>query len=317
MSQHIQSLIDTFSNPSRKTPIKDEAVLSLQKLGPPAVSLLAKALKTTIHQADTDEEQDKKNREETRQMYAARTLGRMGKEAAEAVPQLADLFATSSRAFIKIEVAIALSKIGIVEDQTINMDIVYLMLNTLNASKDNWHEDLREAAAKTLGEFGPLAKNAVPYLIMCLMDRNDKVRQAASTSLQKIGRVALPTLLETLKNREKIRTGVLLPDARVFDSWIRSFNPEHFDDLYSFERARVASNSYWFERELIENYVLVEKIFEESLLLLVRLVENEAELRIILLELAQADANQKLQAIAKEALARPSSQVSRPRIEAV
>jgi HEAT repeat protein len=55
---------------------------------------------------------------------------------------------------------------------------------------------VRAGAARTLGEIGPAAKDAVPDLTAALRDGNLEVRQNAATSLGHIGPAAQPAAAE-------------------------------------------------------------------------------------------------------------------------
>jgi HEAT repeat protein len=60
---------------------------------------------------------------------------------------------------------------------------------------------LRAQAAELLGECGQAAKGAVPRLIAAARDPFPSVRKAAIAALPKIGRDAVPEIVETLKNK--------------------------------------------------------------------------------------------------------------------
>jgi HEAT repeat protein len=296
MSLQIKSLIDTFSNPSRKTPAKDEAAIALQKMGAAAVDPLIDALETKILHAETDAELDQKNREETRQLYAARVLGRIGKAAATAAPRLADLFAKSSKTALQKEAAIALSKVGMVMDQGINNDVVFLMVNVLNSVRDNWNEDVREAAAIALGEFGHGVRQAALTLIFCLRDRSDRVRNASARALVRVGRVAVPALVETLKFREQIRAAREQLANAEFGTLITQFINAVGPDSFGFQREAATANLVWSMRERREEQERVEQVFTAAVGVLSQIGMNAAESRVVLQEIADADRNPELRA---------------------
>ncbi|MDH4187411.1 MAG: HEAT repeat domain-containing protein, partial [Nitrospira sp.] len=59
---------------------------------------------------------------------------------------------------------------------------------------------LRSTAAQLLGEFGTLASHSIPDLIECLKDPQETVRGSVLQALQRMGRDALPWLIETVEH---------------------------------------------------------------------------------------------------------------------
>jgi HEAT repeat protein len=269
MADSIQSLIDSFANPYRRVADKEDAVNKLRGLGARAVDALIDAVdpKHCIPR-----EIDKDNRDEARQMYAARTLGLMGTAATKAAPALADLFARSPTSLIKREAALALSRIGPSDDATDNADVVYLMVSALNGVNDIWHTEVREAAALTLGAYGSYAKSAVPTLIACLLEDSERMRDAAAQALTKLGPASAPVLLEILRDRAHIRTQLKEKSTLVIGAWAKTF------------AAPVAG----------------ESLFERGLRILMPLLPRSPELHALLSEIATSDPNSQLQALARQ-----------------
>ncbi len=62
--------------------------------------------------------------------------------------------------------------------------------------------DLKWAAASALGGLGADAKAAIPDLVRLLGHKNGIIAGSASTTLARIGRAAIPALLQTLRDRD-------------------------------------------------------------------------------------------------------------------
>lgn len=72
-------------------------------------------------------------------------------------------------------------------------------VNQLIATAKSSDVSSRQHATRALGEIGPEAKSAVPTLIAALDDSDTYVRFNAGASLLRIGKVAVPSLVESLK----------------------------------------------------------------------------------------------------------------------
>ena len=107
-------------------------------------------------------------------LAAAATLEHYGKEAAAAVP---DLIRATSVGDSEIRVAVihALEAIGAEEARP--------AVPALAQALSDPDERVRQAAAETLGSFGPVAQNAEPALRRALDDKEATVRKAASSAL--------------------------------------------------------------------------------------------------------------------------------------
>lgn len=275
MADDIQALIETFGNPYRGIREKEDAAKRLRSLGARALDALIEAVdpRHSIHP-----ELDKEKRDESRQLYAARTLASIGKTAAKAVPVLADLFARSPTSMIKREAALALARIGPFSDPAANGDVVYLMTGAVNGSNDCWHLEVREAAAMTLGAYTSLAKSAIPTLIGCLMDRTDRIRAACRQALLQMGVAPVPLLLETLASRDRIRRDLAQKGTIVVGTWAKSF-----------------------ELPANEECSLVEGIFEHGVQILLDRAPRSPEVQALLQDLAN-DPNPRVKAFASKLL---------------
>ena len=93
-------------------------------------------------------------------------------------------------------------------------------VESLVAALKDQNEDVRKAAARTLGDMGPNAKAAVPALIDGLKDEN--LRFNAAIALGQIGTASIAPLIEALKDHEEdVRKsaasalGQIGPDAKA------------------------------------------------------------------------------------------------------
>jgi HEAT repeat protein len=146
--------------------VREEASGALAKIGEPAIPALVEALDQNwaIDEAATE------------------ALAKIGEPA---IPALIKRLNFSSAA------AEALSKIG-----------EPAMPALLEAIKDP-NDNVRMRAAKALGGMGPKAKQAIPALIKALDDSFGRVRDAAADALGDIGsEEAVPVLIEALKERD-------------------------------------------------------------------------------------------------------------------
>lgn len=114
---------------------------------------------------------------------AARALGVIGPEAAEAVPDLI-VALTDPEPGIRWAAARALSGMG-------SNAIVFLA-----EAADSTNSDTRHSAIYALGEAGTNAIGAVVPLIRCTRDTNESIRASAFYSLNRIGRTAMPVTVD-------------------------------------------------------------------------------------------------------------------------
>jgi len=87
-------------------------------------------------------------------------------------------------------------------------------------------EAVHEAALRLLGEFGPVASEAVPVVTQALSDSNPRIRLAAVIALGHIGpqaRVALPDLVWSLVDRsETVRQACPEVLGKIDPDWASS-----------------------------------------------------------------------------------------------
>ncbi len=187
------------------------AAKSLAQIGQPAAGELIKALKDrnpdirklaahALAQAGSDDKEavpaliealKDKNSEVRAAVIDA--LGEMGAEGKEAASPLAQRFHDSS-VRVRQHVGQALSKIGLAA--------VEPLCDALGEDK----AEVRLDAIKTIGLFGPLAKNAVPALRKAMKDDDHRIRAAAAEALGKMGieaADAVPELLDALKDKKR------------------------------------------------------------------------------------------------------------------
>jgi HEAT repeat protein len=163
----------------RSSEAAQHASAALSRIGRAAVPALAEAL--------ADEERD------TRQVAAARVLGRIGAEAAAAVPTLTQAL-RSEHTHVRQAAAEALAGIGPAAAPAVP---------ALADKLSDWSPAVRQATAEALGRVGPAADVAVPALIQLLSDREETARQAAVTALVRIGPATVPLLLRLLTDPER------------------------------------------------------------------------------------------------------------------
>lgn len=181
----------------RSTDVAQTASYLLSKIGPLAIPELIEAL--------SDKERD------LRQVWVARTIGRIGPNAAAAVPALAREL-SNEHAHVRQAAAEALSKIGPASEPAVP-GIVVLLADS--------HPAVRQAAARSLACVGPAAERAIPLLFPLLGDEDDKVREAAIETLARTGPAAVPWLIDFIQNRDQ-RRRASGGGSRRWDSWFRS-----------------------------------------------------------------------------------------------
>jgi HEAT repeat protein len=179
---------------SRFTEVWQLASFLLGRIGKPAVPTLIDAL--------ADRWQD------TRQVVVARSLGRIGPAAAEAVPALAHEL-TGEHAHVRQAAAEALGQIGPAAEPAVP-GLIQLLTDRLPAS--------RQAAAVALARVGRADPAAIPPLIQLLPDRSDEVREAAVGALAGFGPDAVAPLIELLQAL----------DSKSMEEWLR-VRVQHLD----------------------------------------------------------------------------------------
>ena len=107
----------------------------------------------------------------------AHTLGRIGKEAREAIPSLL-LAMQDDDAQVRSTAADTLGKVGLVNPA---------MLQTLSKGLSDHDSEVRRVSAATLGRFGKYAHTtSIDLQVAALGDPETKVRRAAQAALQRI-----------------------------------------------------------------------------------------------------------------------------------
>jgi HEAT repeat protein len=172
----------------RSSDVAQTACRLLSRIRGPAVLGLARAL--------TEGASD------LHQVLVAQTLGRIGPEAAPAVPALARAL-TSEFAHVRQAAADALSAIGEASEPTVPALILLLA---------DWNAGVRQAAAKALARVGRAAELAGAALVQLLADRDDEVREAAVEALAQAGPGTVPLLQDFLR----------LADSRQLEGWLRA-----------------------------------------------------------------------------------------------
>jgi HEAT repeat protein len=169
----------------QKLEVRHQASHLLSQIGRAAVGELVLAL------ADNDKD--------TRQVEIARTLGRIGPQAAEAVLALADRLG-SDYGHVRQAAAEALGQIG-----QAAVGAVPGLIRLLGDS----YPGPRVAAVRSLGQLGPAAHAAASPLVQVLSDSVEEVRKAALGSLARIGEAAVRPLTQALTQPNvELRLGV-------------------------------------------------------------------------------------------------------------
>ncbi len=158
----------------------EEAARLLTRIGAPAVPALVEAL-------------DGLDPDGTRAVKVARVLGRIGPDAAGAVPALAEALG-SDKTHVRLAASQALELIG-PEARPAGPALV--------AALADWHPDTRLAAARALARIGTANVLAIPGLIQLLPDRAPEVRAAAVEALAAIGAPAIQPLANVIKWRDR------------------------------------------------------------------------------------------------------------------
>jgi HEAT repeat protein len=166
--------------------VSSEAALALAKIGAPAgaaVPALIKAIEKAVAGAG---ENPLEQQEDTTGCAAAYALGRIGPPAAGAAADL--LKATASRdAALSLVSAWALAQIEPGSARSAAKTLPILIAGLAQSVPK-----YRQAAAESLGNLGPLAKDALAELQKAAKDDPDQaVRQSAAQAVEKIGQAAV------------------------------------------------------------------------------------------------------------------------------
>jgi HEAT repeat protein len=147
------------------TPESLPALRALARYGADAAPAIGKIIPLLQRQGDSEV-----------RWNAARTLGKIGLPAKEAVPNLIAAL-TDSDALVREHAAEALGDIGPQAKEAIAA--LEKVLNDPDAG-------VRRDAVRSLGQMGPAAKSAIESIRPLLQDKEERVRKAAGTSLQQI-----------------------------------------------------------------------------------------------------------------------------------
>jgi HEAT repeat protein len=158
----------------------------LSEIGPTALPGLIEAL--------SDKEDD------IRQVWVARTIGRIGRDAADAVPSLMRAL-ESHFAHVRQAAAEALSQIGPASESAVP-GLIRLLGDPL--------ANVRLAAVRALTHVGLPADPEIPPLLGLLLDQDDEIREATVGALAQIGPTVIPSLVGLLLHLETRR-----PDGRL------------------------------------------------------------------------------------------------------
>jgi HEAT repeat protein len=139
-------------------------------------------MKSMLHDADPNN-----------QVLAADALGHMGPDAEEAVPDLVQLLNVSNET-VRSHAGRALADLGVVA------------VPSLTLALRQPEPAVRVAAADTLGNIGPVAKEAIPALATLLGDEDQEVSRHAAAALGRIGPAAVPELIEVARWRSRYTT---------------------------------------------------------------------------------------------------------------
>jgi HEAT repeat protein len=204
----------------RSSEAAQHASAVLSRLGATVVPALAAAL--------ADEDKD------TRQVAAARTLGRIGPEAAGAVHALTQAL-RSEHTHVRQAAAEALARFGPSAEPAVP---------TLAEKLNDWSPAVRQAAAEAVGQVGSAADVAVPALIQLLSDREESAREAAMTALARIGPAAAPLLLRLLTDPEhdQRRLAERLQWEAETLTWLGNLDP----DAVRREPRKALGNLSWY-----------------------------------------------------------------------
>jgi HEAT repeat protein len=125
--------------------------------------------------------------------YAASELGKLGRQAKSAAPQLLDALKHTD-AQVRVDAADALGRVGADPKKAVPALIGLL--------KDDPEREVRRSAAGALGEWGPAAVSAVPALRKALQGKGGGWWVAADAIGKIGGPDAVPALVEALEGKD-------------------------------------------------------------------------------------------------------------------
>ena len=173
----VPALIQTLEDTDEY--VRGTAADALAKIGPVAV----KELIAVLH--DTNPSVHVRG-------GAAYVLGQIGPEAEAAIPALIEVLKDQhGHVYVRSVAADAIGRIRLGAESAIP---------ELTKALHDPNGEVRSGAAYALSEIGPEARAAIPTLIEALNAQHEHVRGSAANALMKIGPVAVPALIEALKN---------------------------------------------------------------------------------------------------------------------
>jgi len=159
---------------------------------------------------------------------SAMALSEMGKDGRVALPKLRELMKRDSDKLVRIAAAYAIAKL----DKTEKDAVVYL----IEAIQDREHgSSVPEAAAEVLGKLGPVARAALPALVVALEHPDTMVRIHAVEAIATISpESAESRLLPTLSDEDALvrasaieRLGtVCKPSPKLLNSFIAALDDD-------------------------------------------------------------------------------------------
>src|SRR5262249_28182326 len=168
---------------------------------------------------------------EKEQLSAIAELEALGEKAADAAPALVEVFHSKSED-VRLGAALALGKIGkaAVEpltkgykagDPDIRLYVIWSFSFIGPSAKEarpivvkalaDKSDAVRRKAAYALGRIDPEPEKVVPALIAALDDSDNDVGQAAASTLPKMGKAAVPALMDAMKSdKVKLRNTAII-----------------------------------------------------------------------------------------------------------
>ncbi len=195
---YIPSVVKEISEDEENYDIRGAAAKALAAVaGKEAVPVLIERMKWERSMGDKRHASDKGYSENDTVCAAiAAALGKLGADAARAVPLLVEILA-DSQVFSsnKWDVIESLGAMGPAAKDSVPQLIKVF---------DDEDTDLHERAAVALGRIGPAAKAAVPRLLeLSTSDPDEDIREAARAAVQRIA----PEVLPSMRKRELRRAG--------------------------------------------------------------------------------------------------------------
>jgi HEAT repeat protein len=269
------------------------ACVLLGKIGPTALPGLIEAL--------SDKEDD------IRQGWVARTIGRIGRDAAGAVPALMRALESDS-AHVRQAAAEALSQIG-PSSESVVPGLIRLLGDPL--------ANVRLAAVRALTHVGLPSDPEIPRLLELLLDQDDEIREAAVGALAQVGPAVIPSLVDLLLHLETRR-----PDGRLelLEGSLTRY-VEASKELRRVERARVDApergdldvirrdltdlvrNQRWHLRFDIEDFLRIKAAYAAVVAVIGKIGPEACDLTPVLI-MVLADSNAWVRRAAAESLGR-------------